>query len=87
MSFDMARYLIEASYTAEGAKGLIHKGGSSRRATVNEIVKKLGGTIEAFGTADTMYLLTPSGDGDGGGGGRYRPGDDAGLGEGVRLDS
>jgi len=28
----MSKYLIEASYTAEGAKGLIKQGGTARRA-------------------------------------------------------
>jgi hypothetical protein len=30
----MAKYLLEASYTAEGAKGLAKEGGSSRRKKI-----------------------------------------------------
>ena len=32
----MPKYLIEASYTAEGAKGLIKGGGTARRAEVQK---------------------------------------------------
>ena len=44
----MPRYLFQASYTADGAKGLLKDGGSKRRAMVDEIVKSLGGKVEAF---------------------------------------
>ena len=44
----MAKYLLEASYTAEGAKGLLKEGGSSRRKQVEEMIKKAGGKLEAF---------------------------------------
>jgi hypothetical protein len=39
----MPKYLFEASYTLEGAKGLIKDGGSKRRAAVEALVKGLGG--------------------------------------------
>jgi Uncharacterized conserved protein len=56
----MPKYLMEASYTAEGAKGLAKEGGSSRRKTVEETVKSLRGTVDAFyysfGTSD-VYLI------------------------------
>jgi uncharacterized protein with GYD domain len=44
----MPKYLIEASYTAEGAKGLIKGGGSARRAEVQKMVEGLGGHLESF---------------------------------------
>jgi len=44
----MPKYLLEASYTAEGSKGLVKEGGSSRWKKVEEMVKKLQGKIEAF---------------------------------------
>lgn len=44
----MPKYLIQASYTAEGAKGLLKDGGSRRRAVAEEAVKSLGGRMEAF---------------------------------------
>ena len=44
----MPKYLLQASYTAEGTKGLAKDGGSKRRAHIEEVVKKLGGRLEAF---------------------------------------
>ena len=44
----MAKYLFEASYTAEGAKGLAREGGSSRRKVLEDVVRSLNGTVEAF---------------------------------------
>jgi len=44
----VAKYLWQVSYTAEGVKGLMKEGGSSRRAVVDTLVKELGGTLEAF---------------------------------------
>jgi uncharacterized protein with GYD domain len=56
----MPKYLLEASYTAEGAKGLVREGGSSRRRMVEEMLKALHGKLEvfyyAFGTPD-VYLI------------------------------
>ena len=44
----MAKYLVEARYTAEGAKGLAREGGTGRRAAAAKAVESLGGKIEAF---------------------------------------
>lgn len=44
----MPKFLIKASYTAEGAKGLIKEGGTARRAAVVKLVEGLGGKVEAF---------------------------------------
>src|SRR5579859_5681409 len=44
----MAKYLLEARYTAEGAKGLAREGGTGRRAAASKAVEGLGGKIEAF---------------------------------------
>jgi uncharacterized protein with GYD domain len=44
----MPKYLIHASYTPEGARGLLKDGGSKRRAAAEELIKSLGGKIEAF---------------------------------------
>jgi uncharacterized protein with GYD domain len=44
----MPKYLVTASYTAEGAKGVIKDGGSGRRAAVQKLVESLGGKVEAF---------------------------------------
>jgi uncharacterized protein with GYD domain len=52
---------MEASYTAEGAKGLAKEGGSSRRKAVEEVVKSLKGNLEvfyyAFGTPDVFLIV------------------------------
>jgi uncharacterized protein with GYD domain len=57
----MPKFLMEASYTAEGAKGLAREGGSSRRKTVEETVKSLHGTLEtfyyAFGSSDVILIV------------------------------
>ena len=44
----MAKYLVIASYTADGMKGIADKGGTSRREAVEKLVADLGGTIESF---------------------------------------
>jgi uncharacterized protein with GYD domain len=44
----MPKYLIEASYTLEGVKGLQSKGGSSRRDAVRATIEGIGGTLEGF---------------------------------------
>lgn len=44
----MPKYLIKASYTTEGAKGLMKAGGTARRAAVQKMIEGLGGKLEAF---------------------------------------
>jgi uncharacterized protein with GYD domain len=44
----MAKYLVVASYTAEGIKGVVSKGGSARRDAVAKMVADLGGSVESF---------------------------------------
>ena len=57
----MAKYLIEASYSHEGLKGLVKDGGSGRKAAIETAVKALGGRLEsiyyAFGTADVYVIV------------------------------
>ena len=43
----MAKYLI-ASYTNEGVKGVITKGGTARRDAVERMASDLGGRLESF---------------------------------------
>lgn len=56
----MPKYLIQASYTAEGTRGLVRDGGSKRRAVVEQMLEKSGGMLEsfcyAFGDAD-VYII------------------------------
>lgn len=44
----MPLYLWQASYSAEGTKGLLKEGGSKRRAAVQQAVEKAGGKLHAF---------------------------------------
>ena len=57
----MPKYLIQASYTADGLKGILDKGGSSRPDAIRPMVEALGGTLEgfyfAFGDADAYVII------------------------------
>src|SRR5664279_4501441 len=57
----MSRFLIKASYTPEGAKGVQSAGGSSRRDAVAKMAEGLGGKLEsfyfAFGETDAYVVL------------------------------
>jgi uncharacterized protein with GYD domain len=44
----MPRYLVQASYTPEGFKGLQKDKGSGRKAAVAKAVEAAGGKLEAF---------------------------------------
>ncbi len=44
----MAKYLLTATYTADGAKGLLKDGGSKRRAAAEQAITSTGGKLEAF---------------------------------------
>jgi uncharacterized protein with GYD domain len=54
------KFLITGSYTAEGARGLMKEGGSSRRAAVQKALDGVGGKLEAFYFAfgkDDAYVI------------------------------
>jgi uncharacterized protein with GYD domain len=57
----MPKYLVQASYTAEGAQGLISEGGSRRREAVAKLAEDLGGSLEsfyfAFGDTDVITVI------------------------------
>jgi uncharacterized protein with GYD domain len=57
----MPKFLITASYTAEGTKGLLTEGGSGRKAIIQKAVQGLGGTIEAmyfaYGDDDVLLIV------------------------------
>ena len=57
----MAKYLMSASYTAEGTKGLIKGGGgTARRTAVQQMAQAIEGKIEAFYYAlgeDDVYVI------------------------------
>ncbi len=44
----MPKYLFEASYSPEGARGVASKGGSSRRSAIADMAEGLGGKLESF---------------------------------------
>lgn len=56
----MAKFMVKASYTADGTRGLLKEGGSSRKALVDKMIKGLGGNVEAFyfafGEADVFII-------------------------------
>ena len=57
----MPKYLIKASYTAEGLKGLRKDKASGRKAAVTTAVEGLGGKLEAmyyaFGEDDVFAIV------------------------------
>ena len=44
----MPKFLIQLSYTPEGAKGLLKNGGSARRKAAADTVAQFNGNLEAF---------------------------------------
>ena len=57
----MAKYLVIASYTAEGAKGVLKEGGTKRRQAAEQAIKSAGGTVDAFyfafGDTDAYVII------------------------------
>ena len=47
----MPKYLLQATYSAVGAKGLLKEGGSKRRAAAKTLVESLGGKMDCFSCA------------------------------------
>jgi uncharacterized protein with GYD domain len=57
----MAKYLINASYSAEGLKGLYKDKASGRLAGVTQMIESLGGKVEcaylALGEYDVVLIV------------------------------
>src|SRR5512133_1321342 len=57
----MPKYLVEASYTVEGVKGIQSAGGSSRRDAIAAVAQGVGGRLEsfyfAFGERDVYTIV------------------------------
>ncbi len=57
----MPKYLIQANYVGDGVKGLLHEGGTGRRAAVEKLAASVGGSLEAiyyaFGDTDVFIIL------------------------------
>ena len=56
----MPKFMVQASYTAEGTRGLLKDGGSGRRNAVEKLIKSAGGKLEsvyfAFGEDDVFVV-------------------------------
>jgi uncharacterized protein with GYD domain len=56
----MPKYLIEASYTLEGSRGIMKSGGTARREAVRQAVESVGGRFEvqyfALGEHDAFVI-------------------------------
>ena len=56
----MAKYLVQATLTAEGMKGVEKDTGTGRKAAVTKAIEGLGGKVEAFyfslGDYDVMVV-------------------------------
>jgi uncharacterized protein with GYD domain len=56
----MPKYLAIASYTADGLKGLMDKGGTARVDAARKLVAEAGGSLESFYFAlgqDDAYIV------------------------------
>jgi len=57
----MGKYLVTASYTADGAKGLLKDGGTKRLQVVRELLKGAGATLDAgyfaLGEQDVILIV------------------------------
>lgn len=56
----MPKFLIKATYNAEGARGLQKEGGTGRRAAVQKVLESIGGKVESFYFAygdDDAYVV------------------------------
>ncbi len=56
----MPKYLLEVSYTLDGIRGVVAKGGSARKAAAQAAAKSVGGTFDtfyfAFGGTDVVAI-------------------------------
>ncbi|MFI7704098.1 GYD domain-containing protein [Nonomuraea sp. NPDC049480] len=57
----MPKYLIQATYTADGLKGVLRDGGTGRRQAVERMAESVGGRVEqmyfAFGENDAYVIV------------------------------
>jgi uncharacterized protein with GYD domain len=56
----MPKYLLEVSYTLDGVRGVLAKGGSARKAAAQAAAKSVGGKLDvfyfAFGGTDVFTI-------------------------------
>jgi uncharacterized protein with GYD domain len=48
LEVDMPKYLLQASYSAEGSKGLLKDGGAKRVKAARTLIESLGGKLETI---------------------------------------
>ncbi len=57
----MPKFLVQATYTAEGTKGLLKSSATARRRAVEDLIGSLGGKVEsfyfAFGGSDAVIII------------------------------
>ena len=57
----MPKYMIQASYSPDGLRGVLAKGGSSRREAIQSMAQGLGGSVDslyfAFGESDVYVII------------------------------
>ena len=61
----MPKYMIKASYSPEGIKGVMAKGGTARAEAIAKLVAGMGGTLESFHFAfggDDAYVIVDAPD-------------------------
>ena len=61
----MPKFMIKASYSADGTRGLMKDGGTARRAAVQKLMESMGGKLESFYFAygeDDAYLIVDTPD-------------------------
>jgi len=56
----MPKYMLKASYNAEGVRGVMKDGGTKREAAARTLIESLGGRMEAFyfthGDSDVVLI-------------------------------
>jgi uncharacterized protein with GYD domain len=55
----MPKYMIKASYSPQGMKGVVAKGGTARKTAIEKLLAGVGGTMESFYFAfgsDDVYV-------------------------------
>jgi uncharacterized protein with GYD domain len=57
----MAKYMIKASYSPDGIKGVMAKGGSARADAIEKLAAGVGGSVESvyfsFGSDDLFAIV------------------------------
>ena len=57
----MAKYMIKASYSPDGLKGVMAKGGSARAEAIGKLAAGVGGSVESlyfsFGSDDLFAIV------------------------------